>query len=163
MPTPSELKAALKPSAKASAFIARSRRIHQEILEGTDRRKVFVLGPCSIHHMGSALEYARRLEELGSEVAETSVLVMRVYTEKPRTATGWKGFLYDPYLDSSGAIETGLFWARKLLLTLAEKGIACATEFVDPSWRLIWKTSSHGDSLERERALLNLIDNLRPR
>jgi len=37
------------------------------------------------------MDYARRLKGLADEVGDTLFHVMRVYFEKPRTTTGWKG------------------------------------------------------------------------
>ncbi len=113
-------------------FIAESRIQAKAILNRTDRRKAVVVGPCSIHDKMSAIEYAKRFKELSKEVSNTLFLVMRVYVEKPRTITGWKGLIYDPHLDGSHDIQTGLIWARELLVALIEMKVPIATEFVDP-------------------------------
>lgn len=132
LPSPQELKAIFPLSLKAKAFVMQSRHKSQQIFTHKDPRKVFVLGPCSIHDEASALSYADHLLRLSQEVASTSHLIMRVYTEKPRTQRGWKGFLYDPNLDRSHALKEGLIRSRKLLVDLAERGMACAMEFVNP-------------------------------
>jgi 3-deoxy-7-phosphoheptulonate synthase len=91
-----------------------------------------VVGPCSIHDVDAAREYAQRLKRLSDELGDTLLLVMRVYFEKPRTSTGWKGFINDPYLDDSFRIADGLSKARELLLELGELGIGVGTEALDP-------------------------------
>jgi 3-deoxy-7-phosphoheptulonate synthase len=91
-----------------------------------------VVGPCSIHDTDTALDYARRLKVLADEISDAIVVVMRVYFEKPRTTTGWKGLINDPHLDDSFQIEEGLQKARALLLQIAELGLPTATEALDP-------------------------------
>ena len=91
-----------------------------------------VVGPCSIHDVDAAMDYARRLKELADEVADTLYLVMRVYFEKPRTTVGWKGLINDPYLNDSFKIEDGLHIGRKLLLDVLEMGLPTSTEALDP-------------------------------
>jgi 3-deoxy-7-phosphoheptulonate synthase len=91
-----------------------------------------VIGPCSIHDVVAAREYAGRLRELAAEVESTMVLIMRVYFEKPRTTVGWKGLINDPDLDDSFHIEKGILLARELLLHVAELGLPAGTEALDP-------------------------------
>jgi 3-deoxy-7-phosphoheptulonate synthase len=102
------------------------------ILEKQDDRLLVVVGPCSIHDPAAALEYARRLRSLEPEVSADLRVVMRVYFEKPRTTTGWKGLINDPGLDGSFRINEGLRAARRLLLDLIAMGMPAACEFVDP-------------------------------
>ncbi len=132
LPTPCELKKQSPLSFQASTFIAQSREIARQVIRGQDRRKALIIGPCSIHDCASALDYAQHFKKLAESVKRSCFMVMRVYIEKPRTATGWKGLLYDPHLDGSHDIKTGLLWTRKLLLALAEMQIPAAAEFVDP-------------------------------
>lgn len=132
LPSPSLFKELFPVKEKERAFLQDAKETARRILIGKDLRKVVVVGPCSIHNHSSAIEYARRFKELSLEVEPSCFLVMRVYIEKPRTVTGWKGWLYDPHLDGSDDIKTGLAWTRTLLLSLAEMGVPCATEFVDP-------------------------------
>lgn len=132
LPSPFEIKTVLPLNSNASAFIEQSRETAKRIIRGEDPRKAIIVGPCSIHDSESALEYSKRFKELAASVSRTCFLVMRVYVEKPRTSTGWKGLVYDPHLDGSHDIETGLLWARELLLALANLHIPAATEFVDP-------------------------------
>jgi 3-deoxy-7-phosphoheptulonate synthase len=91
-----------------------------------------VVGPCSIHDTSAALDYARRLKSLHDELADSIYLVMRVYFEKPRTTTGWKGLVNDPDMDDSFRIDKGLRMARELLLQITEMGLPAATEALDP-------------------------------
>ncbi|MCP4043816.1 MAG: 3-deoxy-7-phosphoheptulonate synthase AroG [Gammaproteobacteria bacterium] len=102
------------------------------ILGGEDDRLLVIIGPCSIHDPGSALEYAQRLSKLRQELSANLLVVMRVYFEKPRTTVGWKGLINDPDLDESFHINQGLRTARELLVNLNEKGIPAATEYLDP-------------------------------
>ncbi len=117
---------------RAQSFLQSSRKQAQQILMGKDHRLLIVTGPCSIHAIESALEYAHRLKRLQERVKESCFLVMRVYGEKPRTTVGWKGLLYDPQLDGTHDIAKGLHHMRALLLALSEIGVPTATEFVDP-------------------------------
>ncbi|MGI9331440.1 MAG: 3-deoxy-7-phosphoheptulonate synthase, partial [Gammaproteobacteria bacterium] len=104
----------------------------REIMDGRDPRLFVVVGPCSIHDVDAAMEYARRLKPLADEMQDVLVLVMRVYFEKPRTTVGWKGLVNDPDMDDSFHIEKGIRQARKLLLDLGELGLGTATEALDP-------------------------------
>ena len=108
----------------AADLVYRTREQILRILRGDDRRLLVVVGPCSIHDTGAALEYARLLKPLAAELAQELLIVMRVYFEKPRTTVGWKGLINDPHLDESYRINDGLRMARNLLLDLAEDGRA---------------------------------------
>lgn len=132
MPTPTEARAQLPRSASEAALVNESRRHIQEVLEGRDPRRLVIIGPCSIHDEDAALEYAARLAQLREEVKDMLLLVMRVYFEKPRSGPGWKGFINDPRLDGSCRIGEGLLRARRLLRTLAQRGMPAATEVLDP-------------------------------
>jgi 3-deoxy-7-phosphoheptulonate synthase len=132
LPTPRDLKEEFPLGEEEALFIAESRKTAQALVKGEDKRLAFITGPCSIHELDTALAYAEKLSTLAKQVEESSFLVMRVNVEKPRTALGWKGILYDPYLDGSHAIATGLRQSRKLFLELARRKIPTATEFVDP-------------------------------
>ena len=130
--TPEQLKEKLPLTEQAQQTVSHGRQVVRDILDGTDHRLFIVIGPCSIHDLKAAHEYADRLKALADEVSDTLFLVMRVYFEKPRTTVGWKGLINDPYLDDSFKIEDGLHIGRKLLLDLAEKGLPTATEALDP-------------------------------
>ena len=132
LPTPEAIKTALPLSAAAEATIIKGRMTLQNILDRRDPRLFVVVGPCSIHDIDAARDYARRLKTLADEVSETLVLVMRVYFEKPRTTVGWKGLINDPDMDDSFHIEKGIGIARSLLLELAEMGLPTGTEALDP-------------------------------
>ena len=108
------------------------RRQIVDILEGSDRRLLLIVGPCSIHHPEAALEYALRLEKLSRQVASNMFVVMRTYFEKPRTTLGWKGLIYDPDLNGEYNIEKGILTARSLLLKIAAIGLPAASEVLDP-------------------------------
>ena len=135
--TPEQLKREIPLTDKALQTVAHGRQVVRDILDGKDHRS-FVIGPCSIHDIKAAHEYADRLKALAAEVADTR-LVMRVYFE-PRTTVGWKGLINDPYLDDSFKIQDGLRIGRQLLRDLAEKGLPTATEALDPISRSTCRT-----------------------
>lgn len=130
--TPEQLKREIPLTAQAERTVTEGRAAIRNILDGTDHRLFVVVGPCSIHDIKAAHEYADRLKALSEEVSDTLLLVMRVYFEKPRTTVGWKGLINDPYLDDSFKIGDGLHIGRQLLRDLAEKGLPTATEALDP-------------------------------
>ena len=130
--TPAKLKQALPISAAAHAQVAASREAIENILDRKDHRLFVVVGPCSIHDVDAAMEYAGRLKALANELQDTLYIVMRVYFEKPRTTVGWKGLINDPHLDDSFKIEEGLHSGRQLLLYILELGLPTATEALDP-------------------------------
>ncbi len=129
---PKNLINSISQSAKANRFIANSRKTIQDIFDRQDPRLLIIVGPCSIHNVDEALEYARELKKLAKDVEESSFLVMRAYIEKPRTRKGWQGLIHDPHLNGSHDIATGLVLARTFLKELAEMGVPSATEFLTP-------------------------------
>jgi len=130
--TPEEVKQRLPLTARASATVLKSRDSLRAILERRDPRLFVVVGPCSIHDVAAAREYAARLKALAVRIESTLLPIMRVYFEKPRTTVGWKGLINDPDLDDSFHIEKGIFMARELLLHIAELGLPAGTEALDP-------------------------------
>jgi 3-deoxy-7-phosphoheptulonate synthase len=130
--TPEEVKRRLPVTDRAADVVFESRAVIRAILERRDPRLFVVIGPCSIHDVAAAREYAGRLRGLAAEVESTMVLIMRVYFEKPRTTVGWKGLINDPDLDDSFHIEKGILMARELLLHVAELGLPAGTEALDP-------------------------------
>jgi 3-deoxy-7-phosphoheptulonate synthase len=130
--TPEEVKRRLPLTTKAAQTVLRARETVRAILERRDPRLFVVVGPCSIHDVVAAREYAGRLAELARRVESTLMLIMRVYFEKPRTTVGWKGLINDPDLDDSFQIERGILLARELLLHVAELGLPAGTEALDP-------------------------------
>jgi 3-deoxy-7-phosphoheptulonate synthase len=119
-------------SAEGSRTVRRSREAVVRILNGEDDRLIVVVGPCSIHDPDAAMEYARRLREQATRLAEDLCVVMRVYFEKPRTTVGWKGLINDPHLDGSYAVNEGLLLSRQILLDIADLGLPAGCEFLDP-------------------------------
>ncbi|MGZ5195588.1 MAG: 3-deoxy-7-phosphoheptulonate synthase [Ramlibacter sp.] len=113
------------------ALITDTRRNIHNIMAGKDDRLLVVIGPCSIHDPGAALDYARRLKEARTRYSGTLEIVMRVYFEKPRTTVGWKGLINDPYLDESFRIDEGLRIARQLLIEINRLGLPAGSEFLD--------------------------------
>ncbi len=118
-------------SQAAAKNTAMARNAIHEILSGNDDRLIVITGPCSIHDIDAAKEYATRLKPLVEKYADDLLIIMRVYFEKPRTTVGWKGLINDPFLDDSFQINKGLRMARQLLLDLNEMGIAAGTEYLD--------------------------------
>ncbi|MBV5296859.1 MAG: 3-deoxy-7-phosphoheptulonate synthase, partial [Rhodoferax sp.] len=129
---PSGLHDAVPASDRATQTVSAARAAVANILKGTDARLLVVVGPCSIHDVAAALEYAGRLKALADELQDQLFTVMRVYFEKPRTTVGWKGLINDPYMDDSFCVEEGLHLARKLLVDLNDMGMPCGTEALDP-------------------------------
>ena len=132
LPTPEQVKQAQPLAPATEEFVFRSREVVRRILDREDPRLFVVVGPCSIHDVVAAREYAARLRGLAQRVDKTMLIVMRVYFEKPRTTVGWKGLINDPDMDDSFHIEKGIRLARELLLYLAELGMPAATEALDP-------------------------------
>jgi 3-deoxy-7-phosphoheptulonate synthase len=128
--------AAIKVELPASNTVRQSVNAHRQsicsILARSDHRFIVVTGPCSIHNVDEALEYAHLLSDVATEIEDNILVVMRAYFEKPRTTIGWKGFINDPYLDDSFRIEAGLRMARRLLLEVSALGLPLATEALDP-------------------------------
>jgi len=129
---PAEVFEKLPVNEAAGACVAGARDDIENILNGADKRKIIIVGPCSIHNYDEAIEYAKKLNELRKKVENKFVIVMRAYLEKPRTTVGWKGFLYDPYLDGSYDLVEGVITSRKLLLEINEMGLPTATEVLGP-------------------------------
>ncbi len=129
--SPSQLKDLSPVSSTAHRTVVDGRKAIEAILAKSDPRMLVIAGPCSIHDQNAALDYANRLKDLSAQVAETMLLVMRVYFEKPRTNVGWKGLINDPWLNNSYDINAGLQNARNLLLQITEMGLPTATEMLD--------------------------------
>jgi 3-deoxy-7-phosphoheptulonate synthase len=116
---------------QAEVVVAGRNQVHA-VLEGADRRLLTVVGPCSVHDPDATLEYATRLAQLARELSGELLIAMRVYFEKPRTTTGWKGLINDPHLDGSGDVNAGLHLARRVLLGVLDTGLPVGCEFLDP-------------------------------
>ncbi|WP_372998016.1 3-deoxy-7-phosphoheptulonate synthase [Marinobacter sp.] len=130
--TPEALKKEMPLSDKAAETVSKGRQAIYDIMDGKDHRLFVVVGPCSIHDVEAARDYAARLKKLAEEVSDTLLIVMRVYFEKPRTTVGWKGLINDPHLNDTFDIEQGLHIGRRLLLDINELGLPAATEALDP-------------------------------
>jgi 3-deoxy-7-phosphoheptulonate synthase len=133
MPSPRELHERTPLADAAAQFVVAARGTLCRVLDRSDPRLLVIVGPCSIHDPVAGLDYARRLRALAAEVRDSLYLVMRVYFEKPRTVTGWKGFINDPHMDDSFHIEEGMERARRFLVDLAGMGVPAATEALDPA------------------------------
>lgn len=130
--TPEELKRQLPATDEVKRGISQNREIVRSIIDGTDKRLLLVVGPCSIHNPREAIDYAERLKALSESVNDKLFIVMRAYFEKPRSTVGWKGLINDPHLDDSFKIAEGLAMARKLLLEISKLGLPLANEALDP-------------------------------
>ena len=130
--TPEEVKQRLPMTPHAQKTVLDGRVAVERILDRKDHRLMVVVGPCSIHEPAAAMDYAGRLKQLADEVSDTLYVVMRVYFEKPRTTTGWKGLINDPHMNDSFDVEEGLQRARKVLLKINELGLPAGTEALDP-------------------------------
>ncbi len=130
--SPQELRQQLPLSAELARRVQQQREQIRAILSGEDSRLLVVIGPCSVHNVNEAIEYAERLAALSSQVSEHMLLVMRIYIEKPRTTVGWKGLLYDPHLDGSADMAQGLYLSRQLMLRMLELNLPVATELLQP-------------------------------
>jgi 3-deoxy-7-phosphoheptulonate synthase len=124
--------ALLPLDAESAATIVAGRLAVEKVLSGEDARVLAVVGPCSIHDVDAARDYAGRLKALADRVADRLLVVMRVYFEKPRTTVGWKGLINDPHLDDSFDVAAGLRMGRGLLIEVARMGLPTATEFLEP-------------------------------
>ncbi len=129
---PSALHDGVPASERATHTVSAARATVADILKGQDQRLLVVVGPCSIHDIAAAMDYAHQLKALANELQDQLFIVMRVYFEKPRTTVGWKGLINDPRMDDTFRIEEGLHIARKLLVDLNHMGLPCGTEALDP-------------------------------
>ncbi|MBU4031595.1 MAG: 3-deoxy-7-phosphoheptulonate synthase [Candidatus Thermoplasmatota archaeon] len=161
LPPPMEFRTSVPLSKKAAGTVKAGRSAIRKILDGRDMRTIVIAGPCSIHDMTQAEEFAEKMAELKKKVDDKFLLVMRVYVEKSRTGKGWTGFLTDPYLDGTGNAQDGINMTRKFLVKLAELGVPTATEFINTatpryigdliSWAAIGACSS-GSQTHRDMA-----------
>jgi len=129
--TPALLQEWLPAPDAAHTLVENSRAAISRVLHGQDDRLIVVVGPCSIHDHDQAMEYARQLKVQADALAQDLLVVMRVYFEKPRTTVGWKGYINDPHMDDSFAMNEGLEMARALLLDVLALGLPVGTEFLD--------------------------------
>jgi 3-deoxy-7-phosphoheptulonate synthase len=128
---PSQILREIAITTKANANVAEARHALHRVLHGADDRLIVIVGPCSIHDVTAAREYADRLLAVKQRLAADLLVLMRVYFEKPRTTVGWKGLINDPGLDGTFRINDGLRLARRLLLDLNESGMPVGCEFPD--------------------------------
>ena len=129
--TPAQIRDILPQTEATTKMVAEGRASIERILDCIDNRFIVITGPCSLHNIEEAREYASRLKVLSDKVSDKLLIVMRVYFEKPRSVLGWKGLINDPYLDDTFRMEEGIIIARKFLLDLAELGLPAATEILD--------------------------------
>lgn len=130
--TPEQLREELPISDEGRSYVTAARKIIANIIHKKDSRLLVISGPCSVHDVEGAKEYARKLKTLHDKYQDSLYIVMRVYFEKPRTTVGWKGLINDPHMDGSFDVESGLRKARELLIYLTELGLPLATEALDP-------------------------------
>ena len=130
--SPNDLSNKLPTTQKGKRNIMAAREVVSEILSRKDSRLMVIVGPCSIHNLEAAKEYAHKLKNLSEELKESLYIVMRVYFEKPRTTIGWKGLISDPDMDNSLDVDKGLYQSRQFLTWLADLGMPAATEALNP-------------------------------
>lgn len=129
--TPRELQKAVPQTSATLSTVIKGRETIERIMDDEDPRLLAIVGPCSIHNLAAAEEYALRLKKLSDEISDTICVVMRVYFEKPRSVLGWKGLINDPYMNDTFHIEEGIRMARHFLVRVAEIGLPAATEVLD--------------------------------
>ncbi len=129
---PDRLLAELPLTSERAETVLRGRTQTHAILDREDDRLLVVVGPCSVHDPKATLDYATRLAAGAAGWRSDLHVTMRVYFEKPRTTTGWKGLINDPYLNGTGDVNTGLRTARSLLLEILALGLPVGCEFLDP-------------------------------
>lgn len=132
LPSPGDLRSELPLTPRQELQVTSDRQSVMDILDGKSSRLLMIVGPCSIHNIDAALEYAERLRRVQNRVGDRIFIIMRSYFEKPRTTLGWKGIVYDPDLSGSYEVVRGLRTARRLLLRLIDLGLPAATEMLDP-------------------------------
>ncbi len=130
--SPFELKNGYPITELNNKTVVESRKTIINILNKKDNRLMAIVGPCSIHDVKVAIEYAEKLKALKHKIEDRIFIIMRTYFEKPRTTIGWKGLITDPWLNGTYDIASGLKMARKLLLDITAMGIPCASEMLDP-------------------------------
>ena len=131
LPSPKTIKAILPLTQSARETVFNSRNALVSILNRKDKRLIVIAGPCSIHDIDAAKDYASRLKNLADDLSDVFHILMRVYFEKPRTTVGWKGLINDPDLDNSFNIDKGISVARQLLRDINDLGVCAGTEFLD--------------------------------
>lgn len=129
--SPEDLLSSL-PNTEVIGFVSKSRETIKNILSGKDKRKIIIVGPCSIHNFEEGITFAKKLSFLAEEVKEKLFIIMRTYLEKPRSSIGWKGIVYDFQLSGNEDLEKGIFISRKFLLEINKIGVPCSMEFVNP-------------------------------
>ncbi len=130
--TPQELFDELPLDDERVTTLLNGRAAAHAVLDRDDDRLMVVVGPCSVHDVEAAREYAEQLSAEAKRLQDDLLVVMRVYFEKPRTTVGWKGLINDPHLDGSGDVNTGLRMARRFLLEVLGVGLPVGCEFLDP-------------------------------
>ncbi len=132
LPSPMEMRQLVARTDAQTELVARVRREIHEIIHGRDPRLLVVVGPCSIHDVDAGVNYAKRLAALSNDLSDRMLILMRVYFEKPRTTTGWKGLIMDPHLNETCDIPAGLKCAREFLGRVLDLAMPTATELLDP-------------------------------
>ena len=129
--SPEDIKGLIPSTREMQVQIQQWREEIKNIISGKSNKKLFIVGPCSIHNIKEALDYAKELKKIADIVSDTMLIVMRVYFEKPRTTIGWKGLINDPYLDNTFKVNDGITMARTLLLEINKIGLPCGYEILD--------------------------------
>ncbi|EER12201.1 Phospho-2-dehydro-3-deoxyheptonate aldolase, tyrosine-inhibited, putative [Perkinsus marinus ATCC 50983] len=133
LPSAEELRDSIPSSSRGQEVVQRARDEASAIIQGDDDRLIVIVGPCSVHDVEAAKEYAGRLKVLSDRFRKDLLIIMRVYYEKPRSTVGWKGLLNDPYLDDTCQVLEGIRITRELLRDITDMGVPAASEFVEAS------------------------------
>ncbi len=131
IPTPDKILSELSLNKSEEHLINKTRKEIELVLQNKSNKIIVIVGPCSIHNIDSALEYAKFLKTQIDLYKGSLIIIMRTYFSKPRTVIGWKGFINDPDLDNSFNINKGLYKSRELLLNILKLGVPCAMEQLD--------------------------------
>lgn len=130
--SPKDLKIKYSPGEKEQLLVEQARKNVQKIIERKSHKILAIVGPCSIHNYSEALEYAEFISEMRDKYKDSLEIIMRVYFEKPRTRSGWKGLIYDPWIDGSGDVNSGLELARRTMLGILQRDVPIGHELLDP-------------------------------
>jgi 3-deoxy-7-phosphoheptulonate synthase len=128
LPTPETLMASVCLSPRIADRVATLRQNVARALNGEGW--ILVVGPCGLHHVGGALEYADRLAALQETLPSDWIILMRGCFEKSRSSLGWKGLLHGG--EGRTTLQAGLEQTRIVLRGILERGIGTAAEILSP-------------------------------
>ena len=130
-----EAKAIVPMTAELTAVKAERDKQLRAIIDGSDKRKVIIIGPCSADNEDAVVDYVTRLAKLEEEVKDKLMLMPRIYTEKPRTkGEGYKGMFHSPNPQTGKTdIQNGICNLRHMhIRAIRESGLTAADEMLYP-------------------------------